>query len=202
MRDKFNAMKAQWENEKSAIGKVQKLREQIEAAQRARSKRAEQSDTTSKRRRELKYGRLPELQKAAGRGRESAARRTQKQRSCCATRSPRRRSPGSSSAGPASRSPSSMEGEREKLLHLDEYAAQARHRAGRGRRRGVGGHPALAAPAFRTRTARSARSCSSARRASARPSWPRRWPRRSLTTRRTWSASICPNIWRSSPCRA
>ena len=29
-RDKFNAMKAQWENEKNAIGKVQQLREQIE----------------------------------------------------------------------------------------------------------------------------------------------------------------------------
>ena len=28
MRDKFNAMKAQWENEKNAIGKVQQLREQ------------------------------------------------------------------------------------------------------------------------------------------------------------------------------
>ena len=30
MRDKFNAMKAKWENEKNAIGKVQQLREQIE----------------------------------------------------------------------------------------------------------------------------------------------------------------------------
>ena len=30
MRDQFNAMKAQWENEKKAIGKVQKLREEIE----------------------------------------------------------------------------------------------------------------------------------------------------------------------------
>ena len=27
MRDEFNAMKAKWENEKNAIGKVQKLRE-------------------------------------------------------------------------------------------------------------------------------------------------------------------------------
>ena len=30
MRDEFNAKKAQWENEKNAIGKVQKLREQLE----------------------------------------------------------------------------------------------------------------------------------------------------------------------------
>lgn len=29
-RDKFNTMKAQWENEKNAIGRVQQLREKIE----------------------------------------------------------------------------------------------------------------------------------------------------------------------------
>ena len=29
-RDSFNAMKAKWENEKNAIGRVQQLREQIE----------------------------------------------------------------------------------------------------------------------------------------------------------------------------
>ena len=32
MRDEFNAKKAQWDNEKNAIGKVQKLREELEAA--------------------------------------------------------------------------------------------------------------------------------------------------------------------------
>ena len=32
MRDEFNAKKAQWENEKNAIGKVQKLREELEEA--------------------------------------------------------------------------------------------------------------------------------------------------------------------------
>ena len=30
MREQFNAMKAKWENEKDAIAKVQKLREEIE----------------------------------------------------------------------------------------------------------------------------------------------------------------------------
>ena len=29
-RDKFNTMKAQWQNEKNAIGRVQQLREKIE----------------------------------------------------------------------------------------------------------------------------------------------------------------------------
>ena len=44
-----------------------------------------------------------------------------------------------------------------------------------------------AARASRTRTGRSARSCSSARPASARPSWPRPWPSSSSTARRRWS---------------
>ena len=46
-----------------------------------------------------------------------------------------------------------------------------------------------AAPGCRTRTGRSARSSSSGRRASARPSWPRRWPSSCSTARRRWSGS-------------
>ncbi len=38
LRDQFNAMKAQWENEKNAIGKVQKLREEIEQRATPKSK--------------------------------------------------------------------------------------------------------------------------------------------------------------------
>ena len=38
MRDEFNAKKAQWDNEKGAIGKVQKLREELEAANAALEK--------------------------------------------------------------------------------------------------------------------------------------------------------------------
>ena len=44
-------------------------------------------------------------------------------------------------------------------------------------------------PGWVTRTVRSAASCSSARPASARPSWPRPWPRRCSATRTAWSAS-------------
>ena len=43
---------------------------------------------------------------------------------CCGTRSPRRRSPASSSGGPESPSPRLMEGEREKLLHLEDILHQ------------------------------------------------------------------------------
>ena len=60
---------------------------------------------------------------------------------------------------------------------------------------------AARAPACRTRTGRSARSCSSARPASARPSWRGRSPSSCSTTSRRWSASTCPSTWRSTPCR-
>ena len=60
-RDQFNSMKAQWENEKNAIGKVQQLRERIEEMG-AKIERAEQEydlETAAR----LKYGELPELKK-------------------------------------------------------------------------------------------------------------------------------------------
>ena len=60
-RDSFNAMKAQWENEKEAIGKVQQLRETIEDLNR-QIEAAEQNYDLEKAA-ELKYGRLPEAQK-------------------------------------------------------------------------------------------------------------------------------------------
>ncbi|MEG1049014.1 MAG: AAA family ATPase, partial [Oscillospiraceae bacterium] len=55
------AMKAQWENEKNAIGKVQKLREQIETVNAQMEKAEREYDLN--RAAELKYGKLPELQK-------------------------------------------------------------------------------------------------------------------------------------------
>ncbi len=61
-RDSFNAMKAQWENEKNAIGRVQQLREKIEDLNR-QIEAAEQRYDLEKAA-ELKYGRLPEAQKA------------------------------------------------------------------------------------------------------------------------------------------
>ncbi len=61
-RDTFNAMKAQWENEKNAIGRVQQLREQLEELNR-QVEAAEQRYDLEKAA-ELKYGRIPELQKA------------------------------------------------------------------------------------------------------------------------------------------
>ncbi|MEG1069624.1 MAG: ATP-dependent chaperone ClpB [Ruthenibacterium sp.] len=61
MRDRFSAMSAKWENEKSAIGKVQKLREEIEQVN-ADIEQAQRAYDLNKAA-ELKYGRLPALQK-------------------------------------------------------------------------------------------------------------------------------------------
>lgn len=61
MREQFNEMKAKWENEKSAISKVQKLREEIEQVN-GEIDKAERTYDLNKAA-ELKYGKLPSLQK-------------------------------------------------------------------------------------------------------------------------------------------
>ncbi len=61
-REQFAAMKAQWENEMSDINKVQELRKKIEEVT-ANIERAERSYNLNEAA-ELKYGKLPELQKA------------------------------------------------------------------------------------------------------------------------------------------
>ena len=60
LKEKFNQMKAKWENEKDAISKVQKLREEIENVN-AKIEMAERNYELNKAA-ELKYGKLPELQ--------------------------------------------------------------------------------------------------------------------------------------------
>ena len=61
LQGKFRSMKAKWENEKNAIGKVQTLREQIEQTNAAIEKAQREYDLNKAA--ELKYGKLPELQK-------------------------------------------------------------------------------------------------------------------------------------------
>jgi len=59
LRDKFNEMSTRWENERDSIGKVQKIREEIEQVK-AQIEQAENSYDLNKAA-ELKYGRLPQL---------------------------------------------------------------------------------------------------------------------------------------------
>ena len=61
-RDSYNALKAQWENEKNAINHVRQLREQLEDLRR-QIESAEQAYDLEKAAR-LKYGELPKIEKA------------------------------------------------------------------------------------------------------------------------------------------
>ncbi len=119
-RDTFNAMKAQWENEKNAIGRLQQLREQIEDLNR-QIEAAEQRYDLEKAA-ELKYGRLPEARRQL----EEEERRAQgaKERSILRDRVTEEeiaRIVERWTGIPVSRL---VQGEREKLLHLDETLHQ------------------------------------------------------------------------------
>ncbi|WP_455126823.1 ATP-dependent chaperone ClpB [Pseudoramibacter alactolyticus] len=59
-REKFNAMKIQWENEKQSVDSVQKIKEQIDQINHEID--MAQRDNDLERAAELKYGRLPALQ--------------------------------------------------------------------------------------------------------------------------------------------
>jgi ATP-dependent Clp protease ATP-binding subunit ClpC len=89
------------------------------------------------------------------------------------------------------------EAETQKLMRMEDEL----------HKRVIGQHQAIVAvskairrarAASRTRSARPARSSSSARQGWARPSWDARWPSSSSGTRRRWSASTCPSTWRST----
>ena len=195
MRDEFNAKKAQWENEKNAIGKVQKLRSDLEEANAQLEKAQREYDLN--RAAELQYGKIPELRKAleaeeqiANEGKARSLLRDK------VTEEEIARIIERWTGIPVARL---MEGEREKLLHLEDIL----------HKRVVGQDEAVrlvseailrSRPVSPTPTSPSAPSCSWAPPAWARPSWPRPWPRPCSTARRTWCASTCPSIWRSSPC--
>lgn len=117
MREKFNAMKAQWDNEKAAIGKVQKLREEIEEVNADIERAQDKYDLN--RAAELKYGRLPELTRQLAEEEklvESANKETSLLRDKV-TDTEIARIIERWTGIPVSRL---MEGEREKLLHLED----------------------------------------------------------------------------------
>ena len=118
MRDQFNAMKAKWENEKDAISKVQKLREELEQVN-AEIERAERDYDLNKAA-ELKYGRLPQLKKQLE-GEEAIAEKQKESKNSLlrdkVTEEEIARIVGRWTGIPVTKL---MEGEREKLLHMDE----------------------------------------------------------------------------------
>ena len=115
-RETFNAMKAKWENEKNAIGRVQQLREKIEQLNRD-VEAAEQSYDLEKAAK-LKYGDLPEAkkqleqeEKLAQNGKETSLLRNKVTEEEIAKIIERW------TGIPTARL---MEGERDKLLHLED----------------------------------------------------------------------------------
>lgn len=116
LRAQFSKMKAKWEEERNSIGLVQKLREEIDKTN-AEIERA-QNDYNLNRAAELKYGKLPELKKKLEEA--EATENTEKKRTLL------RDTVGEEEIAkiisrhtkiPVSKL---MEGERTKLLHLDE----------------------------------------------------------------------------------
>ena len=120
-RETFNAMKARWENEKNAIAKVTKLREDIERVN-ADIEKAERAYDLN-RAAELKYGELPRLQKELAEE-EAIAEQSKGESSLLrdkVTEEEIARIVGRWTGIPVQKL---MEGEREKLLHLEDVLHQ------------------------------------------------------------------------------
>ena len=115
-RDQFAQMKAQWENEKGGISKVQELRAQLEQLK-AEIENAERQYDLNKAA-ELKYGRLPEIQKqleeAENTAQNGAAAKLLRD---AVTEDEIARIVARWTGIPVTKL---MEGDREKLLHLDD----------------------------------------------------------------------------------
>ena len=115
LRDKFNAMKAQWNNEKASIhvvsdtkAEIEKVNGEIEAAQRVGD-----YETAAK----LKYSRLPELQKKLDEAQKEGSKPKNTLLRDTVTEEEIARVVSRWTGIPLAKL---MEGEREKILHLDD----------------------------------------------------------------------------------
>ena len=121
LREQFNGMKARWENEKQSIGKVQSLRQEIEKIN-AEIEMAQNRYDLNKAA-ELKYGRLPQLQKELEEA-EKAGEAEEKEDTLLrdkVTEEEISRIVARWTGIPVAKL---MEGEREKLLHLEDILHQ------------------------------------------------------------------------------
>ena len=114
-RAQFKEMKAKWENEKEEINRVQKLREQIEHVN-AEMEKAENAYDLNKAA-ELKYGKLPELQKQLEKEEKLADERHRTLLRDRVTEEEIAKIVCRWTGIPVAKL---LEGEREKLLHLDD----------------------------------------------------------------------------------
>ena len=121
LREQFNGMKARWENEKQSIGRVQSLRQEIEKIN-AEIEMAQNRYDLNKAA-ELKYGRLPQLQKELEEA-EASGEAEEKEDTLLrdkVTEEEISRIVARWTGIPVAKL---MEGEREKLLHLEDILHQ------------------------------------------------------------------------------
>ncbi len=114
-QDHFNVLKAKWDNEKSSIGKVQALREEIEQVQ-IEYEKAYQSNDLNKAG-ELRYGKLPQLQKELEAAESEEGKKGTALLRDTVTEEEIAKIVGRWTGVPVSRL---VESERAKLLHLDD----------------------------------------------------------------------------------
>ena len=120
MREEFKAKKAQWDNEKEAIGKVQQLRADLESANAELEKAQREYDLNKAA--ELQYGKIPALKKALEAEEQSAA--DGKARSLLRDKVTEEEIARIIERWTGIPVAKLMEGEREKLLHLEDILHQ------------------------------------------------------------------------------
>ena len=118
LKTKFDSMKVKWENEKQSIGKVQKLREEIERVN-SQIEQAERNYELNKAA-ELKYGKLPELKKQLEVEEEKAEKEKNTDNSLLRNKVTEDEITKIISRWTGIPVAKLMEGEREKLLHLSD----------------------------------------------------------------------------------
>ena len=120
MREEFKAKKAQWDNEKDAIGKVQQLRADLEQANAELEKAQREYDLNKAA--ELQYGKIPGLRKALEAEEQVAAQG--KARSLLRDKVTEEEIARIIERWTGIPVAKLMEGEREKLLHLEDILHQ------------------------------------------------------------------------------
>ena len=120
MREEFKAKKAQWDNEKEAIGKVQQLRADLESANAELEKAQREYDLNKAA--ELQYGKIPALKKALEAEEQIAA--DGKARSLLRDKVTEEEIARIIERWTGIPVAKLMEGEREKLLHLEDILHQ------------------------------------------------------------------------------
>ena len=120
MREEFKAKKAQWDNEKEAIGKVQQLRADLESANAELEKAQREYDLNNAA--ELQYGKIPALKKALEAEEQIAA--DGKARSLLRDKVTEEEIARIIERWTGIPVAKLMEGEREKLLHLEDILHQ------------------------------------------------------------------------------